>query len=156
MAGRCFGGLLRASRERLQMTQEELAQRSALAVRTIRDLETGRDRRPRGHTVRRLADTLLLEDDARSEFVSLAFGDAQPADGNAVLRWVPGGSAEVASFATAAEMLSELAGALDDDAEPVGIGIVVINVGRLCLRCADDGEPPGVSGDSGSLTTRPR
>jgi len=59
MAGQRFGGVLRARREQLQMTQEELAHRAALAVRTIRNLEAGRIRRPRGHSVRRIADALL-------------------------------------------------------------------------------------------------
>jgi transcriptional regulator with XRE-family HTH domain len=89
-AAQRFGGELRARRERLQLTQEELAHRAALSVRTIRDLETSRVRRPRAHSVRQIADALLLDEDARMEFVSLARGDAQPARGEVVLRWVPG------------------------------------------------------------------
>jgi DNA-binding CsgD family transcriptional regulator/transcriptional regulator with XRE-family HTH domain len=79
IAGQRFGGELRARREWLQLTQEELAHRAALAVRTIRDLESGRVRRPRAHSVRQIADALLLDEDARMHFVSLARGDAHPA-----------------------------------------------------------------------------
>jgi transcriptional regulator with XRE-family HTH domain len=127
MAGQRFGGVLRARRERLQMTQEELAHRAALAVRTIRNLEAGRIRRPRGHSVRQIADALLLDDDARTEFVSLASDDAQPASGDVVLRWVPLVLADVAGFVAPAKVPSALAGALDDaGAEPFGIGIAVV------------------------------
>jgi ribosome-binding protein aMBF1 (putative translation factor) len=41
-----FGGLLRAYRERALLSQERLAERSGLSARVIRDLETGRVRRP--------------------------------------------------------------------------------------------------------------
>jgi transcriptional regulator with XRE-family HTH domain len=159
MAGQCFGGALRARRERLQMTQEELAYRAALAVRTIRGIESGRVRRPRGHSVRQIADALLLEDDARMEFVSLACDDAQsscgvwrcsPSSGSptraasadAVLRLVPRVSADVTSFAGPAEVLSALAGSLDDDgAEPVGIiGIAVVML-TCTMPCGNPPEP---------------
>jgi transcriptional regulator with XRE-family HTH domain len=142
MAGQCFGGALRARRERLQMTQEELAYRAALAVRTIRGIESGRVRRPRGHSVRQIADALLLEDDARMEFVSLACDDAQSASADAVLRLVPRVSADVTSFAGPAEVLIALAGALDDDgAEPVGIiGIAVVML-TCTMPCGNPPEP---------------
>ncbi len=63
-----FGGLLRAYRERGLLSQERLAGRSGLSARTIRDLETGRVRRPRGESVRLLADGLRLAGWEREQF----------------------------------------------------------------------------------------
>lgn len=80
MAGQRFGEQLRSRREYLRLTQEELAQRAALGVRTIRDLEAGRVQRPRGHSVRLLADALGLADDARAAFVSLAYDASESSE----------------------------------------------------------------------------
>jgi transcriptional regulator with XRE-family HTH domain len=55
-----FGALLRQLRLRAEMTQERLAERSTVGVRTIRGLETGERADPRVGTVRRLADALEL------------------------------------------------------------------------------------------------
>jgi tetratricopeptide (TPR) repeat protein/transcriptional regulator with XRE-family HTH domain len=67
-----FGGLLRAHRERGLVSQERLAERSGLSARTIRDLETGRVRRPRGESVRLLADALGLAGWEREQFEEAA------------------------------------------------------------------------------------
>jgi tetratricopeptide (TPR) repeat protein/transcriptional regulator with XRE-family HTH domain len=54
-----FGDLLRCLRERALLTQEELAERSGLSVRTIRRLERGRTHgRPQSGSVRRLVEAL--------------------------------------------------------------------------------------------------
>src|SRR6185437_1627546 len=52
------GTWLRARRERLLLTQEDLAARSGVDARTIRDIETGRTARPRPSTVRLLNGAL--------------------------------------------------------------------------------------------------
>ena len=52
------GARLRAQRERLLLTQEDLAARSGVDARTIRDIETGRTARPRPSTVRLLTEAL--------------------------------------------------------------------------------------------------
>jgi tetratricopeptide (TPR) repeat protein/transcriptional regulator with XRE-family HTH domain len=67
-----FGGLLRAYRERGLLSQERLAERSGLSARTIRDLESGRVRRPRGASVRLLADALGLAGRERDQFEEAA------------------------------------------------------------------------------------
>ncbi len=67
-----FGGLLRARRERGFLSQERLAERSGLSARTIRDLETGKVRRPRVASVRLLADALRLEGWERERFEEAA------------------------------------------------------------------------------------
>jgi tetratricopeptide (TPR) repeat protein/transcriptional regulator with XRE-family HTH domain len=67
-----FGGLLRAYRERGLLSQERLGQRSGLSARAIRDLETGKVRRPRGASVRLLADALGLAGWERERFEEVA------------------------------------------------------------------------------------
>ncbi len=69
-----FGRLLRAHRLGALLTQEQLAERVGLSPRTIRDLERGRVRRPRGNSVRLLADGLALAGEAREEFDTAARG----------------------------------------------------------------------------------
>jgi predicted site-specific integrase-resolvase/DNA-binding XRE family transcriptional regulator len=53
-----FGRLLGRLRQQAGMTQEELAERSGVAVRTIRNVETSATANPRLRTVRLLADAL--------------------------------------------------------------------------------------------------
>jgi len=73
-----FGALLRQLRLRADLTQEGLAERSELGVRTIRGLETGERADPRVGTVRRLADALGLDDAERVDLLTAA-GHAGPA-----------------------------------------------------------------------------
>jgi tetratricopeptide (TPR) repeat protein/transcriptional regulator with XRE-family HTH domain len=58
--GGVFGELVMAYRRQLGMTQEELADRTGLSVRTIRELESGRTRSPRPASVLLLADAFGL------------------------------------------------------------------------------------------------
>lgn len=67
-----FGALLRQLRLRAGMTQEGLAERSELGVRTIRGLETGERGDPRVGTVRRLAEALALDGTERGELFAAA------------------------------------------------------------------------------------
>lgn len=67
-----FGGLLRAHRRRRGMTQQQMADLATLSVRAIRDLESGRARRPRQETVRLLADVLRLTGTTREAFDAAA------------------------------------------------------------------------------------
>lgn len=53
-----FGGQLRRDRAAAGLTQEDLAERSGLSVRTISDLERGRISQPRRSTVRQLTRAL--------------------------------------------------------------------------------------------------
>jgi tetratricopeptide (TPR) repeat protein/transcriptional regulator with XRE-family HTH domain len=73
-SGSRFSALLREHRERLLLSQEELAARSGLSTRTIRYLEDGQVRRPRSMSVRLLADALGLAGRARAEFELAAPG----------------------------------------------------------------------------------
>ena len=64
---RTFGGLLRALRIAAGFTQEQLAESSGLGVRTIRDLERGRVRRPHRESIELLATALGLSPEARDD-----------------------------------------------------------------------------------------
>lgn len=76
-----FDAVLRTFRLRAQLTQEELAARAAVGVRTVRDLERGRASRPQRTTVELLAAALGLTGAERLAFLSAARGrrtDAPP------------------------------------------------------------------------------
>ena len=63
------------------LTQEDLAERTGLSIRAIRDLERGITSRPYRNSVERLADALGLTRDGRAEFVEAArpVNEAKPA-----------------------------------------------------------------------------
>ena len=73
-----FGGLLRRTRERQLLTQDQFAGRCGLSRRTVRRLETG-ESAPQLGTLRSLADALDLEPAARDKFCQAAgFGLGVP------------------------------------------------------------------------------
>jgi transcriptional regulator with XRE-family HTH domain len=72
-----FGELLRNSRLRAVLTQEELAERAGLSVREVGKLESGETTRPRPATVRMLADALGLYEPELTSFIASAFGIRQ-------------------------------------------------------------------------------
>lgn len=73
-----FSVLLRQLRRRTTLTQEILAERTGLSVRTIRRLETGESANPQLDTVRLLADALRLEPDERARMLAVADGQVLP------------------------------------------------------------------------------
>jgi transcriptional regulator with XRE-family HTH domain len=74
-ASRDFPELVRSNRLRAGLTQQQLADLSALSVRAVRDLEAGRVRRPRQETVRLLAGALRLGPGRASAFIGAAIAD---------------------------------------------------------------------------------
>lgn len=70
-----FGTVLRGYRSTVGLTQEELADRSGLSVRAIRNLELGRTERPRRQTVSLLTTALRL---AESDQVALLAAAGHP------------------------------------------------------------------------------
>lgn len=72
-----FGARLSGHRVRLGLTQERLAERARLGVRTIRDLERGRVARPRPSSIALLADALGLGGLERGEFVAAGRGEPE-------------------------------------------------------------------------------
>ena len=75
-----FGGLLRKLRAEAGLTQEEVAERSGMSVRSINYLERG-SVRPRRQSAEALADALELSDSGRAEFLARSRGrvSAEPA-----------------------------------------------------------------------------
>jgi tetratricopeptide (TPR) repeat protein/transcriptional regulator with XRE-family HTH domain len=68
--------VLRRHRRAIRLTQEELAERAALSVRAIANLESGRTSRPRADSVGRLAVALGLTGKIAEEFRRASRGDA--------------------------------------------------------------------------------
>ncbi len=75
-----FGMLLRSHRERRWLSRPELAERCGLSVRAIFNLEQGKVRRPRGDSVRLLAEALELRGDERARFEDAARGAPRSAE----------------------------------------------------------------------------
>src|SRR5262249_24256024 len=69
-----FAAVLRAHRRAAGLTQQELAARAGVGVRTVRELERGRATRPQRGTVELLADALGLTATARTRFMEAAGG----------------------------------------------------------------------------------
>jgi transcriptional regulator with XRE-family HTH domain len=67
-----FGARLYACRQSAGLSQQELAERSGLSIRTISNLEHGRTRWPYPESVHRLADALDLRDGTRGDFIAAA------------------------------------------------------------------------------------
>ncbi|HYS35659.1 MAG TPA: helix-turn-helix transcriptional regulator, partial [Pseudonocardiaceae bacterium] len=103
-----FSVLLRQLRQQTALTQEDLAARSGLAVRTIRRLETGENINPQLGTVRLLANALGVKPDELARMLAAADGQVSPdlSSGN--------GSQPESAFA------GRLAEATDDLAHAVG------------------------------------
>jgi transcriptional regulator with XRE-family HTH domain len=74
-----FGEIMRGHRRRLGLTQEELAERTGISVRGIRNLEAGRIHAPRAGTLRVLADAFELEAADRDRLFTFTLVE-QPSD----------------------------------------------------------------------------
>ena len=107
-----FGQLVGEHRRRLGLTQEELAARTGVSVRTIREMEADRRRAPRAASVRLLADAFALRGAQRETFLLAASAPA-PAkpepQGGAVPAQLP---ADVTGFTGRAAELARLDGVL--------------------------------------------
>jgi tetratricopeptide (TPR) repeat protein/transcriptional regulator with XRE-family HTH domain len=81
--GTAFGRMLASFRRGRGASQDELARRSGMSVRAIRDLERGQVEHPRRATVALLADALRLNDTDREAFENAAAGLAGRAGAHA-------------------------------------------------------------------------
>src|SRR4051812_38726926 len=89
-AGPGFDAVLRSHRLRAKLTQQELAARAAIGVRTVRDLERGRASRPQRTTAELLATALDLAGPDRAAFLAAARGQSpDPAATSAFNRLPP-------------------------------------------------------------------
>ncbi|MEV6907509.1 helix-turn-helix domain-containing protein [Amycolatopsis sp. NPDC051071] len=79
MATTAFGDFLRFYRLRVPMTQEELAERTGISVRSISDMERGRVRTPQRRTAELLVEGLGLAGKEADDFAGLARSRRQPA-----------------------------------------------------------------------------
>jgi len=73
-----FGEIMRGHRRRLGLTQEELAERTGISVRGIRNLEAGRIHAPRAGTLRVLADAFELDGAERDRLFTFVFVEQRP------------------------------------------------------------------------------
>jgi tetratricopeptide (TPR) repeat protein/transcriptional regulator with XRE-family HTH domain len=134
--GQNFGQLVRSSRVAAGLTQEELADRSGLSVRTLGDIERNRIARPYRNSVQRIADALQLTGTTRDEFLDRGrgrtapplTGPGQPPDAptrlaHLVPRQIP---ARVPYFAGRAEELSTLTRLLCPPSAADGAPVVVV------------------------------
>jgi transcriptional regulator with XRE-family HTH domain len=150
VADASFGGLLRTQRRRANLSQEELAARSGLSERTIRDLEANRVRVPRPTTARLLAEALGLAGPVRAAFIRACRGNTgPPSAGNATLPDPRFGSAtlqgdlpaqlpmDVPGFAGREEQLARLDAVLAAGELPTTVVVSAISgtagVGKTCL-----------------------
>ncbi|MEU4197439.1 tetratricopeptide repeat protein [Kribbella sp. NPDC026611] len=72
-----IGKQVRAFRQRAGLTQEELAEKASLSVRSLRDLESGRVARPRARSIRLIAAALELADDETRRLLAV-LADSTP------------------------------------------------------------------------------
>ncbi|WP_103342038.1 helix-turn-helix domain-containing protein [Amycolatopsis sp. CA-126428] len=102
-----FGALLREFRRQAGMTQDELAERSGIAVRTIGRLERDKGSNPRLGTVKLLADALgIAPADHRRLLAVAAGGDlAAAAGGSGALEGVAGGDLAATGGASESEAI---------------------------------------------------
>ncbi|MEV4471487.1 tetratricopeptide repeat protein [Nonomuraea sp. NPDC049504] len=143
--GQSLGALVRAWRNRALLTQEELASKTGVNVRTIRRLEGDAVERPRSRSLRLLAEALQLDPLEQAAFAAAAqagpppppaeeASGAEPEGGRRVPRQLPVG---VSRFAARTEALAELDQLLRPQADGAATRICVVSgmagVGKTCL-----------------------
>jgi tetratricopeptide (TPR) repeat protein/transcriptional regulator with XRE-family HTH domain len=122
-AGTGLGALLRRQRLAAGLSQEELADRSGLSVRTISKIEGGETRHPYRPSVQALADALQLPAAERDQLMRLSRGvpgdagrSVRPEDHPPVVRHAL--PPDVAAFSGRASELSIITAALPDPGQP--------------------------------------
>ncbi|MFI6076705.1 ATP-binding protein [Actinoplanes sp. NPDC051343] len=131
--GSGFAVVLRRHRLRAGLTQDELAVRAAIGVRTVRDLERGRASRPQRTTVELLSAALGLAAAEREAFLAAARGQApeEALPPTAFQRMPPSPTFELVGRD---DDLDELAGRLSATDGPRGVTLVgIAGVGKTSL-----------------------
>jgi tetratricopeptide (TPR) repeat protein/transcriptional regulator with XRE-family HTH domain len=127
-----FGNVVRMHRRRAGLTQEELAEKTGLSVRSIGKLEAGRIAAPRPPTVRLLADAFGLSGADRDHFCQASSRQADA--GPATPAQLP---ADLHSFAGRRAELDHLDAVLTPDEHPGAVVITAVSgtagVGKTTL-----------------------
>ena len=89
-----LGSILRAARGRLELSQEELAQKANVAIYTVSRLETGLTPRPQPTTLARLAVVLNLDLESLEVAAAQPTTAKQNATSTSLIRDVPATTAE--------------------------------------------------------------
>ena len=127
-AGDRLGRWLRQARAAAGLTQEELAERSGVGVRTIGDLERGRTRKPYPRSIRELADALGVPFPGQGSTMPV---NGQPAGTAAPPALVPRQlPAPVRHFAGRRAELDLLTGLLGEAGAPPG-PVLIITIGGM-------------------------
>ncbi|WP_234581116.1 tetratricopeptide repeat protein [Micromonospora sp. MH99] len=127
-----FGEAVQELRRHSALTQEDLAAKTGLSVRHLRDLEAGRIARPRPATMLLLADAFGLRGVRRDRFLS---GTPTPAATSGVPAQLP---ADGFGFVGRADALARLDGILARAADqPTAMGLAIVSgtagVGKTAL-----------------------
>ncbi|MFF1818030.1 ATP-binding protein [Kribbella sp. NPDC058245] len=124
MAAGEFGDLLRQFRQRVGLTQEELADRSGVSVDAIGLLERGERQRPQRRTLAILADALALGPADRERFEQARRGSRLVQAADALRAPIPAGPllGRDAELAEAAKLLADPATRLLTLTGPGGVG----------------------------------
>lgn len=121
-----IGARVRVLRERAGLTQEELAGSAGLGVRTIRDLESGKVRRPRGPSLRMLAAALKVTTEGL-----LGAGGPAPWIGSQL----PADDADFTGRSSASRQLADLL--VPPGGTPTGVPVAVVagrsGIGKTAL-----------------------
>lgn len=142
MDSETFGGLLREWRAAAGFTQEQLAEHAGLGVRTIRDLERGRVRRPHRETIRLLATALGLPAAARDEPVPSDLAAGRLAAGRLAARanalnTIGWNSAMLGEYQQALPYCQQALGLLRDLGDRSGEAATLDSLGYIYRRLGD-------------------
>ncbi|MGK5737656.1 ATP-binding protein [Micromonospora sp. URMC 103] len=152
--------LLRSHRLAAGLTQAELAARSGVGVRTVRDLERGRSSRPQRTTIELLAGALDLDGAARAAFLAAARGPVAepPAPPRLAAPAGPSNGGPPVALPPPTDLIgrdrdvTELAAMLTDDLGPRLVSLVgLAGVGKTALaltvaHAVAGSHPGGVAG----------
>ncbi|GAA3349935.1 tetratricopeptide repeat protein [Amorphoplanes nipponensis] len=149
-----FDAVLRSYRLRAKLTQDELAARAGVGVRTVRDLERGRASRPQRTTVELLAAALGLAGADRLAFLAAARG--QPAGAGPPPRYMrlPPAGDLIGRDGDVAELVARLSPARVDGRRGITlVGLAGVGKTSLALTVAHRVAPAYPGGIAGVVIT---
>ncbi|MGW4941081.1 ATP-binding protein [Actinoplanes sp. NPDC004185] len=149
-----FDAVLRSYRLRAKLTQDELAARAGVGVRTVRDLERGRASRPQRTTVELLAAALGLAGADRLAFLAAARGHQAGASAQPRYVRLPPAGDLIGRDGDVAELVTRLSPARDDGPRGVTlVGLAGVGKTSLALTVAHRVAPAHPGGVAGIVVT---